>query len=284
MFAPVHRLLRSPKRLGWLLLAVVSSALILLMPLSAQSAAPAPRFVEIAETSGDVTFQGAPVSVGDRLPATASNGLQTGTNGRARLIIDDTIGSVEVEPESELNVSGLNTLESGGKTTELLLAKGRARVRVRRFNNPDSRFDVRTPAGNAGVRGTEFTLYVLPDGETHMSVLDGLVQFSGIDPEEIIDCLPGTGWIAPAQAGPILGGQIFGDLDLRFELLADRQQVRVTASTNPTNTARLNGNPVPVNRQGQIDQVVPLPGDRRLQLVIRDLFNRELTYELLVQP
>ncbi len=266
-------------------LAVVSSMMVLVLSNPGQSAV-MPRYVEVAETSGDVTFQGRPVAAGDRLAPTTSNGLRTGSSGRARLVLDDGIGSVEVSPDSELNVSNLQTLPSGGKTSELLLASGRARVQVRRFNNPDSRFNIRTPAGNAGVRGTQFLLYVRPDGETHLNVLEGRVAFRRRDTEDEVDCGPDSGWIMPVDGEPIQGGPIFGDFNLRFELLGGAQQgqVRVTARINPTSTVQLNGATVAISRQGQLDQVVPLPADRRLRLVVRDLFEREQTYELLVPP
>jgi len=269
--------------LGFLALAIASSACVILTANSVQSAT-IPRYVEIAETTGAVTFQGRPVAVGDRLSPTASNGLQTGSDGRARLVLDDGIGSVEVGPDSELNVSSLETLDNGGKTSEFLLAKGRARVNVRRFNNPNSRFNVRTPAGNAGVRGTEFTLYVRPDGETHLSILDGFVDFARSNLEEVLECGPASGWIIPVTGEPAEGRPIFGNLNLRFELLggAQRGQVRVVAQTNGTNTVELNGRAVAANRQGQFDEVVAIPGDRRQRLVIRDLFEREQVYELVV--
>ncbi len=285
MFDSIRRSRRLPW-LSFLVLAIAASALTWLIPTPVQSApadAAATRYVEIAEIAGEVTYQGRPVAAGDRLPAADGEGLQTGPDGRAQLRMDDTIGTVEVEPESQLQVTGLNILPSGGKTTEMRLARGRARVRVRRFNNPDSRFDVRTPAGNAGVRGTEFSLYVRSDGETHMSVLDGLVEFSGDRLEEPFSCRPGTGWIFPVRDEPVEGGAVFGDLNLRFELLADRSdRVRVSANTNGTNTVRLNGEPVAIDRQGRFEEVVAIPSDRRLRLVIRDLFDREQTYELFV--
>jgi FecR protein len=99
--------------------------------------------------------------------------VNTQVNARARIVLDD--GSVlNVGSESSMTVI---QHDAGAQQTSLELTYGKLRSQAQKIAKPDGKFEVRTPAGVAGVVGTDF--FVGYDAVTKaMSVLvfDGLVH------------------------------------------------------------------------------------------------------------
>ena len=97
--------------------------------------------------------------------------VNTQANARARIALDD--GSV-------LNVGSDSSLlvvkhDGAAQQTELELTYGKLRSQAQKLAKPDGKFEVRTPAGVAGVVGTDF--YVGYDNATmNVIVFEGLVK------------------------------------------------------------------------------------------------------------
>jgi hypothetical protein len=97
--------------------------------------------------------------------------VNTQINGRARIALDD--GSV-------LNVGSNSSMhvvkhDAGSQQTELELSYGKLRSQAQKIAKPDGKFEVHTPAGVAGVVGTDF--YVAYDNSTmNVIVFEGLVR------------------------------------------------------------------------------------------------------------
>ena len=97
--------------------------------------------------------------------------LSTEVNGRARVALDD--GSL-------LNVGSGSTMkvvkhDAGAQQTELELTYGKMRTQAQKISKPGGKFEVRTPAGVAGVVGTDF--FVGYENETmNVVVFDGVVR------------------------------------------------------------------------------------------------------------
>jgi ferric-dicitrate binding protein FerR (iron transport regulator) len=97
--------------------------------------------------------------------------VNTQINGRARIALDD--GSV-------LNVGSQSSMhvvkhDAGAQQTELELTYGKLRSQAVKIAKPDGKFEVHTPAGVAGVVGTDF--YVGYDNSTmNVIVFEGLVR------------------------------------------------------------------------------------------------------------
>jgi FecR protein len=100
--------------------------------------------------------------------------LNTQANARARLALDD--GSVlNVGADSSLKVV---KQDGGAQQTELELAYGKLRSQAQKITKTDGKFEVRTPAGVAGVVGTDFFVgYEQTSGTMHLVVFEGLVKF-----------------------------------------------------------------------------------------------------------
>jgi hypothetical protein len=98
--------------------------------------------------------------------------VNTLSSGRARVSLDD--GSVvNLGSDSNLKVA---KHDAGAQQTELAVGLGKIRIQAQKISTPNGKFEVRTPAGVAGVIGTDF--YVSYDGDT-MSVIvfEGRVRF-----------------------------------------------------------------------------------------------------------
>src|SRR6267143_7177910 len=99
--------------------------------------------------------------------------VNTQVNARARVALDD--GSVlNVGSESSMKVV---KHDAGAQQTELELSYGKLRTQAQKIAKPDGKFEVRTPAGVAGVVGTDF--FVAFDNSTGtMSVIvfEGIVK------------------------------------------------------------------------------------------------------------
>jgi hypothetical protein len=99
--------------------------------------------------------------------------VNTQVNGRARIALDD--GSVlNVGSESSMTVEQHDT---GAQQTSLDLAYGKLRTQAQKITKPDGKFEVRTPAGVAGVVGTDlFVAYDLVTQTMNVLVFEGLVR------------------------------------------------------------------------------------------------------------
>jgi len=99
--------------------------------------------------------------------------VNTQANARARIALDD--GSVlNVGSESSLKVV---KSDAGAQQTELELTYGKLRTQAQKIAKPDGKFEVRTPAGVAGVVGTDFYLeFDKTTGTMNVIVFEGFVK------------------------------------------------------------------------------------------------------------
>ena len=102
--------------------------------------------------------------------------VHTGDGGRARVSLDD--GSVlNVGSSSSLTVTQHN---AAAQQTQIELEYGRMRSQVVKQSKPNSKFEVHTPVGVAGVVGTDFFLGYL-NGLFQIVVFEGHVKFCNLD-------------------------------------------------------------------------------------------------------
>ena len=103
--------------------------------------------------------------------------LNTQASARARIALDD--GSVlNVGSESSLKVV---KHDGGAQQTELELAYGKLRSQAQKITKPDGKFEVRTPAGVAGVVGTDFYVgFDQSTGTMNLIVFEGIVKFCNL--------------------------------------------------------------------------------------------------------
>lgn len=261
---------------------LVGSVVVSSLPLAL--AAPLPRgsrWVEVRQVNGEVTSNGRRVKVGDRLRVEGDR-ISTSSGSSAVLAADDGIGIINVAENTNIAVKSLKTLPDGSKTTRFYLTRGQTRSKVRRFTNRKSSYEIETPGGVAGTRGTEFGVAVSPNGKTTLSTVQGTIAFSAQEKTVLVE--PGySALIIPGQP-PTTPRFTTGDTQLKLQVLdaANKDQVRVTARVDPINLVLVNGTVVDTGGDGQLDTVVPIPSDRKIILIVRNPLGNQQVYELQV--
>ena len=102
--------------------------------------------------------------------------VRTGDGGRARVALDD--GSLlNVGSSSSLTVTQHN---AAAQQTQIELTYGRMRSQVVKQSKPNSKFEIHTAVGVAGVVGTDFFLGYL-NGLFQLIVFEGTVKFCNLD-------------------------------------------------------------------------------------------------------
>jgi hypothetical protein len=103
--------------------------------------------------------------------------VNTQANARARITLDN--GSVlNVGSDSSLKVT---KSDDASQQTQLDLAYGKLRSQAQKITKTDGKFEVRTPAGVAGVVGTDFYIgYDQTGGQMNLVVFEGQVKLCNL--------------------------------------------------------------------------------------------------------
>lgn len=241
------------------------------------------RWLNVQQTQGSVTYLAngsRPARVGDRLTATGQ-GIRTGSRSSAVLNVDDGIGVVRIAENTNLVVSSLSTQANGGKITEMNVTQGQARLQVRRFNNPGSRLEIKTPAGVAAVRGTEFGVTVSSlSGKLGVATTSGAVAVSAqnqsvlVQPNQFSTINPGQAPTPPAPFNPNIR------MDVQELVRQGGGNYQLRAMTDPPNLVFINGQPIEVSTTGLVSAVVPAQPGGMITLLIRNPVGTEQVYQL----
>lgn len=132
--------------------------------------------VMVRRAGGDfvAAFDGQVLSEGDT--------IRTGADARAVLTYFEG-STVTIEPDTQLTIDNASTLADGGTVVVMTQAFGRSWHVVTKLITGSSKYDVRTPASTASVRGTEFE--VNSDGDqTTVSTTEGTVVAHVNDPTQ----------------------------------------------------------------------------------------------------
>src|SRR6516225_6048336 len=132
-----------------------------------------PRAGEVSRVIPDVSLTRGTKSMtaNAKTPVDWQDVVSTQANGRARVSLDD--GSVlNVGSDSSVKVV---KHDAGAQQTDLEVTVGKIRAQAQKISQPSGKFEVHTPAGVAGVVGTDF--YVSYDnGVMNVTVFDGVVK------------------------------------------------------------------------------------------------------------
>lgn len=209
------------------------------------------RNMEIRRVVGNVTFRGSftRAKSGDRLTQ-RGQGLSTGARSSAVLALDEGIGFVNVAAQTSFVIKEFETTSNGGKVTIIEVTKGQVKVQARPFTNPQSRLEVKTPAGIAGVRGTEFGVAVADDGFTNVLTSEGKVAVSAVGKTVEVNAgyassiVPGE---PPSDPYPFTEDL---DIELPRARLSSNGVWEVRGKINPVNFLWVNEEYVTVNEEG----------------------------------
>jgi hypothetical protein len=115
------------------------------------------------------------VSANSKTPVEWQDVLNTQANGRARVSLDD--GSV-LNVGSDASVRVVKH-DAGAQQTDLEVTVGKLRSQAQKISQPNGKFEVHTPAGVAGVVGTDFVVGYDNNVMTAI-VLDGRVKLCNL--------------------------------------------------------------------------------------------------------
>lgn len=188
----------------------------------------------VSESRGDAQVRRAnsgwaPCTAGQKL--VAGDRLRTGPNGSAVLDLSGA-GRVLMRPGSEIEVVRAEQVRRGtGLTLLVQLVSGGIESAVEHQPDSGTRFEIRTPAGVAAVRGTEFRVST-DDRGTRTEVLRGLVGLA--NERTRVDVPRGTGSHTERGHGPrppvaLLRAPDLGSLPTRYERLPISADLRRVA-------------------------------------------------------
>ncbi|MBD2625823.1 FecR family protein [Trichormus variabilis] len=271
----------------WLLLSVLVIAILTISRVSAQNnfQLRVNRYIEVRRVSGDVTYQNGKTSQSARIGVKLKNvgdSISTGQRSSSMLVLDTGIAFVQVAENTKLEIQKLQQTRNGGHITNLQVKSGQVRLKVRPFTHKDSSLQIETPAGIAGVRGTEFGVSVQPTGKTGVATLTGSVSTTAQGQSVYINkgfqslVIPGEPPSAPLP--------LRNDTSLNLQVLEEEgnQQARIVAKVDPVNLVIFANQPLTTDRSGKFDITIPMPANRRVAVTVTTPLGKKQDYELVV--
>jgi hypothetical protein len=208
--------------------------------------------------------------------------LKTGERSRVDLQLDVGIGSIQVAPSTLIQLREMRRNADESRVSLFYMPYGSARIKLRRFTNPNTRFEIETPAGVSGVRGTEFGVAAQPSGKTSVAVLDGRVNTSAQGQSVDVDAgfqnftIPGE---PPSPPVPLTDNTNL-DYQLDKRIAGTRRQLQFVGKVDPVNVVFANGKVVETDRQGQFQVALPVTSRPRLEVIVQTPLGKEQRYDL----
>ncbi|PZV08415.1 MAG: iron dicitrate transport regulator FecR [Leptolyngbya sp.] len=243
------------------------------------------RGLSLRQLQGEVTLlrsnSTSPAQAGDRLHQ-IGDGLRTGSRSAAVLEVDTDVGFLQVSERTELRIRTLEMAADGGRITHLNVLRGQVRTQLRRFTNQGSEFEIETPAGISGVRGTEFGVSVQDDGKTGIATLTGAVETSAVGASVPV---PGgyQNLIWPGEP-PTQPVPLRDDSSLEYERTVSFENstrvVTLTGRVDPVNTVFVDGAPQLVDRQGEFRLTRVATARLRVEVLVITPLGRQEVHEI----
>ncbi|MDB9306993.1 FecR family protein [Nodularia spumigena CS-591/12] len=242
------------------------------------------RWLEVRQPIGQVLYyrgnKSQPARNGLRLQAVGDT-IITKQNSSAVLAIDIGTGFIKVAENTNINIQKLQRGKRGEQITQLQVKTGQVRLQVRQFTNPASRLEIKSPAGVAGVRGTDFGVNVQENGSMGVATLTGGVATNAQGKTVLVKAgfqnitIPGK---PPSKPVPLQNNT---DLNIR-ELSANGNQVRIVGTVDPVNLLIIAQQEQKTDVNGKFDITVPLLPNRRVEAVVVTPLGKKQFYELAV--
>jgi hypothetical protein len=242
------------------------------------------RWLEIRRTIGEVIYsskqKSLPANNGMRLQSVGDT-ITTKKGASAVLAMDIGTGFINIAENTTVTVNKLDTGSRGERITELQVKSGQVRLQIRRLTHDTSRVEVLTPAGVAGVRGTEFGVNVQNDGKTGVATKKGSVATAAQGKTVLVDAgfqnftIPGE---PPSPAVPLQDNPRLNIL----QLLANGNQARIVGNVDPVNIVNIFQKPINIDPTGKFDITVPLPPNRKVEVMVITPLGTQQPYQLAV--
>jgi hypothetical protein len=233
--------------------------------------------------SGDILVRhgatGAFVSATDGEVLVAGDSIRSGDGARAVLTYFEG-STVSVEPDTELTIETASSFTDGSTVVVMQQTIGRTWHVVTRLITGNSRYEVRTPASTASVRGTMFQ--VETDGDrTVVTTTEGTVVDRVADPDhpgQTVDVTVPAGKTheqrknarpAPAAAAPQPERTITLTVDGQNSLVIDSEGRANGIDKNGRRRIETPGAQLVKTTDGKLQIVLPNVADGRLEALVR---------------
>jgi hypothetical protein len=219
--------------------------------------------------------------VGNRLESQGDQ-ISTGSDSSVTLLVDTGIGTVEIGENTILRIRSLQIAEDNGRITQLDVLQGRARMQVRRFTHFGSRFEMFTPSGVSGVRGTQFAVAVDPSGKTSLATLEGKVSSEALNRNVLVGAKQQNFTIKgePPTAATVLNN----DPQLSYEVIKEvnglYREVRLSGKIDPTHLLSINGLAQSTDRSGHFSIPFPAASHVRVNVTVTTALGVKQVYEV----
>ncbi|HLP90104.1 MAG TPA: FecR family protein [Nostocaceae cyanobacterium] len=242
------------------------------------------RWIQVRRATGQVFYtrgqKSQPARNGMQLQAVGDT-ITTKKGASAVLAIDIGTGLIKVSENTSITVKKLLTGKKGDRITELQVNTGQVRLQMRPLTNAKSRVEIHTPAGVAGVRGTDFGVSVQQDGKMGVATQEGSVATDAQGQTVLVKAgfqnltIPGQ---PPSPPVPLRE-----DTRLNIiQLIGNGSQARIVGTIDPVNLLVIAQKPQNIDANGKFDLTVPLPPNRRVEAVVVTPLGKKQMYQLAV--
>jgi FecR-like protein len=182
--------------------------------------------------------QFAPITDGDVVATGDTVHTAAGSHGVLTLFDGTT---VELEPDTEITIDNLQANAAGDKIVAITQAIGRTWHVVTKLVSSTSKYEIRTPASTAEVRGTAFEVVVLPDGTATTATTEGDVATIAQGAE--VHVLPGQ-FTSVTRGSPPPPPQVSPAPAATVQLILDLTSNAIVTDPNGRAVGVLKGQPV----------------------------------------
>jgi FecR protein len=212
--------------------------------------------------------------------------VKTGARSRVDLQLDLGIGTIQVAPSTLIQIRAIQRNSDESRVSLFYMPYGSARIKLRRFTNPNTRFELETPAGVSGVRGTEFGIAAQPSGKTSVAVLNGKVNTNAQGQDVGVDAgfqnftIPGE---PPSPPVPLTDSTTL-EYQLDKRIVGNKRQLSFVGKVDPVNVVFVNHRVVDTDRQGSFKVAIPVTSFPRLKVIVQTPLGKEQSYDLKLAP
>lgn len=167
--------------------ALAIAALIALTGAGATASAQTPQNIGVAATvvnrmAGTVSSQQRSIGSGDQV--FADEVVETGHDAKGQLLfLDET--SLTVGPDSRLTLDKF-VFDPNSSVAKVSMTAVRGVFRFISGSLPKQAYEIKTPAGVVGVRGTIFDLIVEADGTVHLRLVEGSLVYLPLNGQQVV--------------------------------------------------------------------------------------------------
>ncbi|MBE9030277.1 FecR domain-containing protein [filamentous cyanobacterium LEGE 11480] len=210
-------------------------------------------------------------TVGDR--------FETTKGASAVLRLESGIGTIYVSESTKFSLKQRYTTKDGGIVTQLHVTQGQIRLKVRKFTNPSSRLEILTPAGIAGVRGTEFGVSTQPSGQTGIATRSGRV--AAIAQSQTVDISNAQQTLIAPQSPPTSAQPLKDDPGLYLQVAKlQGKRVQLMGKVDPVNVLLIEDVPQSTASNGAFNYLIAQWRGNVVRVKVITPLGTERRYEL----